>query len=227
MALTNYAQALYELARFDMAASYAEDAYRGGVDARNQIVLNQTRLRLARIYRAQHDARHAARMLDEAEPSMHALLPAGHFAFGSLAAERALLAREQGDMATALVFINQAIAIDQEAKNGGKAGAQYLPVLLTHRANIELAAGDLPAADADSRHALALLEDEAWPGDYSSSTGGAYLVLARVLVAEGRPAEAREAAASAERQLERAVGSEHPDTLAAKALSASAASPAS
>jgi tetratricopeptide (TPR) repeat protein len=227
MSLTNYAQALYELARLDVAASYAEDAYQRGVQSRNQIVLNQTRLRLARIYRAQHDPARATRMLDEAEPSMRALLPAGHFAFGSLAAERALVAREQGDLAAALVFINQAIAIDRQAEKGGKTGAQYLPVLLTHRANIELTAGDLLAADADSRRALGLFEDEAWPGDYSSHTGGAYLVLARVLVAQGRSIEAREAAQSAQRQLERAVGPEHPDTLAAKALGASAARPAS
>jgi serine/threonine-protein kinase len=227
MALTNYAQALYELARFDAAASYAEDAYRGGVATKNQIVLNQTRLRLARIYRAQRDAVRATRMLDEAEPSMRALLPAGHFAFGSLAAERALVAREQGDFARALVFINQAMAIDQQAEKGGKTGAQYLPVLLTQRASIELAAGDLKAADADARRALGLFADEAWPGDYSSHAGAAYLALARVLVAEGRTDEARGAALAAERQLEKSVGAEHPDTLAAKALGGVPLPPAS
>ena len=226
MMLTNYAQMLYELARLDDAASYAERAYQGGAQSKNQIVLNQTRLRLARIYRARHDFDRATKMLDEAEPSMRALLPAGHFAFGSLAAERALVARERGDFPDALGFINQAIEIDTQAEKGGKSGAQYLPSLLTHRATIELAAGDLPAAEADARRALGLFEDESWPGDYSSYTGGAYLTLARVLTAEGKDGEAREAAQAAEKQLEKAVGAGHPDTLAARALGGSPASPA-
>jgi len=227
MALTNYAEALYALARLDTAASYAERAYHVSAEIKNQIVLNQTRLRLARIYREQHDLMRATHMLDEAEPSMRALLPAGHFAFGSLADERALIARERGDFPGALSFINQAIAIDEQAEKSGKAGAQYLPILLTHRASIELAAGRLPAADADSRQAVSLFADQAWPGDYSHHAGGAYLTLARVLAAEGRPGEARDAAQSAERQLEKALGPEHPDTLAAKALAASAATPRS
>ena len=226
MMLTNYAQMLYELARLDDAASYAERAYQGGSESKNQIVLNQTRLRLARIYRARHDFDRATKMLDEAEPSMRALLPAGHFAFGSLAAERALVARERGDFPDALGFINQAIEIDMQAEKGGKSGAQYLPILLTHRATIELAAGDLPAAEADARRALGLFEDESWPGDYSSYTGGAYLTLARVLTAEGKDGEAREAAQAAEKQLEKAVGAGHPDTLAARALGGSPAAPA-
>jgi tetratricopeptide (TPR) repeat protein len=226
MMLTNYAQMMYELARLDDAASYAERAYQGGTQSKNQIVLNQTRLRLARIYRARHDLDRATRMLDEAEPSMRTLLPAGHFAFGSLAAERALLARERGDFPGALGFIDRAIEIDTQAEKGGKSGAQYLPILLTHRATIEFAAGEVSAAESDIRRALGMFDDESWPGDYSSYTGGAYLTLARVLMAEGKEGEARAAAQAAEKQLEKAVGAGHPDTLAAKALGGWPATPA-
>jgi tetratricopeptide (TPR) repeat protein len=219
MALTNYAQILFELARLDAAANYAERAYRRGLQAGNQIVVNQARLRLARIYRAQHDLHRATQMLDEAEQSMRVLLPPGHFAFAFLAAERALIARDQGETTAARAFIDRAIQIDNEAGQHGKAGAQFLPILLTHRATIELAAGQLAAADADARQALALLEVDSWPGDYSIYTGGAYLTLARVLSAEGKVAEARSSARAAAQQLEKAVGPDHPDTHAAGQLS--------
>ncbi len=219
MTLTNYAQMLFELGRVDEAAGYAERAYRDAAKANNQIVLNQTRLRLARIYREQHDPARAARMLDEAEAPMRQLLPAGHFAFASLAAERALIAREQGDLPRALDLINEALQIAEEADRHGKAGAQYLPVFLTHRAEIELAAARLASAGADARGALASLTANAQPGDYSVYTGRAELVLARVLAAGGQTSAARSAAARAAQQLARAEGADHTETRAALQLS--------
>lgn len=223
MLLTNYAQMLLELGRVDGAEAYAERALEGGTQAGNQIVVNQTRLRLSRIYRARHDPVSATRMLDEAERSMRTLLPPGHFAFGAVTAERALIAQQQGDPVGALKFVNQAIQIDEQAGRQGKAGAQFLPILLTYRAAIELDARQLSAADTDARQALALLEAGAQPGDYSSYTGRAYLTLARVLSAEGKASEARSAAQRAAQQLEKAVGAEHPETRAAAELSRTAA----
>jgi tetratricopeptide (TPR) repeat protein len=225
MGLSNYAQSLIELARTDEAAGYAERAYQGGTQADNQIVVNQSRLRLARIYRERHDLTQATRVLDDAEASMHQLLPPGHFAFASVAAERALVARERGDFSGALGFINQAIQIDERAGQHKKAGAQFLPILLTHRATIELAAAQLPAADADTRRALMLLSVDARPGDYSVYTGRAQLTLARVLSAEGNASEARSSAKAAAQQLEQAVGPDHPETRAARQLSEGGAPP--
>jgi len=48
-----------------------------------------------------------------------------------------------------------------------------------YRASIEIDAGRLQSAENDARHALALLQAGAQPGDYSMSTGRAYLTLAR------------------------------------------------
>lgn len=223
MLLTNYAQMLLELGRVDSAKTYAERALEGGTQTGSQLVINQTRLRLARIYRAQHELARAAQMLDEAEQSMRTLLPPGHFAFGAVAAERALIAQQQGDPVEALKFVNQAIQIVEQAGRQGKSGAQLLPILLTHRAAIELDARQLSAADADARQALALLEAGAQPGDYSSYTGRAYLTLARVLSAEGKAADARSAARRAAQQLEKALGAEHPETRAAAELGKTAA----
>jgi len=54
-----------------------------------------------------------------------------------------------------------------------------LRALLMYRASIEIDAGRLQSAENDARHALALLQAGAQPGDYSMSTGRAYLTLAR------------------------------------------------
>jgi tetratricopeptide (TPR) repeat protein len=223
MLLTNYAQMLVELRHMDAAETYAERALEEGTQAGSPIVVNQTRLRLSRIYRARHEPVRATQMLDEAERSMRTLLPAGHFAFGALAAERALTAQQQGDSVGALKFINQAIQIDEQAGRQGKAGAQFLPILLTYRAGIELDARQLSSADGDARQAIALLEVGVQPGDYSSYTGRAYLTLARVLNAEGKASEARSAAQRAAQELEKAVGAEHPEARAAAELSKTAA----
>jgi tetratricopeptide (TPR) repeat protein len=218
MGMSNYALSLLELARTDEAASYAERAYQGGTKQGNPIVINQARLRLARAYRAQHDLVRSIQVLDDAELSMRKLLPGGHFAFAALAAERALTLQEQGDAAGALKLINEAIQIDEQAAQHGKAGAQYLPTLLTYRATFELTEGQLPAAEADVRRALSLLSVDAQPGDYSVYSGRAQLILAQVLIAEGRPSEARSSAQAAAAQLEKAVGPDHPDTRAARDL---------
>jgi tetratricopeptide (TPR) repeat protein len=219
LSLSNYAQSLIDLARIDEAADYAERAYRESMRAGNQTAINQTRLRLARIYSAQHDLARATAMLDDAEPAMHKLLPAGHFAFGALAAERAQIARRRGDLPRALEYIDEAIRIDQQAAQQDRAGAQFLPALLVHRASIETEAVQLPAAERDARQALALLQADAHPGDFSKYTGEAYLVLAQALSAERRATEARASARSAAEQLRAAVGPDHPDTHAAEELS--------
>lgn len=214
MAFTNYAQQLESLGRLDEAQSYAERAYWEALRADDEVVINQTLLRLARIYRGQRDYAHASAMLDEVEPRLRKALPAGHFAFGSLALERALIAQVQGDTGHALEFVNHAIAVCDQAG----AGAQFLPALLNERASIETAAGQLSTAERDARQAVALLQATVQPGDFSSVNGRAYLTLARVLSAEGRPAEARAAAHEASWQLRRALGPEHPDTRAADEL---------
>jgi len=218
MVLTNYAQQLYELARADEARGYAEAAYRDAIHAGDEQIVNQTLLRLARIYRAQHDYARATAALDAVEPRLRRALPSGHYAFGSLALERALTAKEQGDTDRALAFINEGIDLIGKSAKEGKAGGQRLPSLLSARASIEIAAGQLAAAERDAREAVALLEAAAQPGDFSSSNGRAYLTLARVLNAEGRAPESRAVAQRASDQLQKVLGPEHPETRAAEEL---------
>lgn len=225
MLLTNYAQMLYDLARLDEAANYAERAYQLGQAAGDQLAINQTRVRLARIYRAQHRPVDSLRLLDEAQSAMQKLLPAGHFAFAAVAAERALALQQQGSLEEAMNFIDQALQIDEQAARRGRAGAQFLPILLTQRATIELAAQRADAATGDARRAVTLLSEGAQAGDYSSNLGLAYLTLARALNARQEPTEARSAARRAVEQLRLALGEAHPETQAAMQLAAADVAP--
>jgi serine/threonine-protein kinase len=222
MVLTNYAQQLLEIARVPEAQDYAERALQTASRAGDEIVVNQTLLRLSRIYRAQHDYARAVAMLDQVEPRLRKALPAGHYAFAILTSERSLISQQQGDSRRALELANAAIALNEESSKHGKAVAQYLPNLLWHRAAIETDCGQLVPAEHDARQALALLQAAAQPGDFSTFMGHAYLALARTLSAQGRRTEAHGAALRASDQLERAVGPRHPDTRAAKELASAA-----
>jgi len=122
MVMTNYAQQLYDLAQVEEARAYAETAYREALRAGDEIIVNQTLLRLARIYRAQHNYARATAVLDEVEPRLHRALPPSHYAFGSLALERALIAKEQGDTERAVAFINDGINLLNTSAKVGKAG---------------------------------------------------------------------------------------------------------
>lgn len=217
--LNNYARALIELARVEEAARVAERAYQQATQLDNQTAVIQNRLWTARILLADHDVARATAALDEADAAMRKHLPPQHFAFGILSAERALVARERGDLATARARIEDALRIAGQASQHGKAGPLYVPIFLTYRAEFELAAGKLAPADADLRRALELLLAGAQPDDYSVHVGRAQLTLARVLSSEGKGADARLMAREAAQQLAKAEGGNHPETRAALELS--------
>jgi tetratricopeptide (TPR) repeat protein len=218
MLMTNYAQQLLDLDRLPEAQDYAERALGSARRAGDEVVINQTLLRLARIYRAQRDLARSLAMLDEVEPRLRSALPPGHYAFGALASERSQTLELEGDTARALDLANLAIRICEEATRQGKGCAQYLPSLLRHRASIETSLGQLGPAESDARRALELLLQQARPGEFSQSTGQAYLALALCLRAEGREADRRAMAQHAVDQLQASVGVGHPDTRAAREL---------
>jgi hypothetical protein len=223
MRLNNLARALLDLAHLDEAADCAVQAVQEAKRLGNPTVTAQSQLWLAKIYLAQHDPVRASAVLDEGEPAIRKLFPPGHFALALLTAERALIAQERGDLQAAQTMIDDAIGIASQAEQQGKAGPVYQSVFLTYRADIELAAHHLESAEADLHKTLDRLLTGAHPEDYSIHVGRAQLTLARVLSAEARVDESREAARLAAEQLAKSAGEDHPETRAAKELGANRA----
>ncbi len=216
--LNNYAAVLRELSRLPEAADYAERAYAKAEAAGDMVSINQCLLLRARIYRDQHDLARSDAMLAQVEPRLRRSLPAGHYAFASLASDRSLNALAKGDVPAAVRLADQAVAIAEAAIKAGGEGAVLLRMLLTRRSAIELAAHRPGDSAADAARALSLLQAAAEPGTFSSTMGHAYLALASALEAQGKGNEARAAARSAAEQLQNALGPDHPDTRSAQHL---------
>lgn len=216
--MNNYAAVLRELSRLPEAAEYAERAYAKAEAAGDTVSSNQCLLLRARIYRDQRDLARSDAMLAQVEPRLRRALPAGHYAFASLASDQSLNALAKGDVPGAVRLADQAVAIAEASIKVGGEGAVLLRMLLTRRSTIELAAHRPNEAVADAARALSLLQAAAEPGTFSSTMGRAYLALAMALDAQGKHDEARSAARSAVEQLQNALGPDHPDTRSARQL---------
>jgi hypothetical protein len=216
--LYNYAGVLRELGRFAEAADYAERASMKARRVGDQILVNQADLQRARVYRDRHDFVRAKLLLADLEPRLRRLLPAKHYAFASLASDKSLLARAEGDLSRALQLADQAVDIDEASiKRGGQCAA-YLPILLVRRSIVELELGERDQAAVDGARALDLLQSSTQTGTSSSNLGRAYMARGRTLQALSRPEEARAAFRSAAEHLQATLGPDHPDTQIARRL---------
>ena len=218
MVLLNYGRTLRELGHLDQAADYAERAYAKAEKAGHQVVINQSLLERARIYRERGDLGRALAMLAEVEPRLRQNLPPGHYAFAAVASERSLIFLGRGDLENALKLANKAVAMDEAAIKAGGQGAVLLPVFLLHRSTVELEARRPDDAAADAGRALSLLQAAAQPGTLTGNLGRAYLTLGRALQAQGKRGEARVAFQSAAEHLQNALGPDHPDVRTARQL---------
>jgi tetratricopeptide (TPR) repeat protein len=170
------------------------------------------------LYRAQHDIKRADAVLAEVEPRLRKDLPPGHYAFAVLTSDHSLVELERGNNALALQLANQALDELNATIKSGKAGINILPLLYQRRGTVELQSGNADPAADDFDKALELLKTTTTPGTLSYRTGRAYLFLARARKAQGREDDARFAAKLAAENLESSVGSDHPDTHAARQL---------
>ncbi len=227
MLLLNYAGVLQDLHELDEAADYAERAYASAQKAGDNVTINQSLLQRARIYSDQHKPASTAAVLAEVEPRLRKDLPPGHYAFAGLANEYSRLEQERGNLESALRYATDAVNIMEAAAKSDKGAAQFVPGTLDRRAAVELAAGRLDAAVADASRALRLFQEAAQPGEPSKILGRSYLILARVLDAQGKKGEASAAAASSVPHLENTLGPKHPDTISARQLMAADSPPVS
>lgn len=218
MVLNNYGRVLRELNRLPEAADHVERAYKKAVQTEDELVINQSLLELARIYRLQHNLPRAEAVLKEVEPRLLKMLPTGHYAFSVVPAERGLIALEKSDFAIALRLMNQAIATLEDAVNRGGTGSFALPGAYLNRSTIHLAMHHADLAEADASHARALLESKGHVRGITSKLGNANLAEARALAAQGNTAQARATASQALAELEPTIGADHPDTQAARRL---------
>lgn len=216
MILNNYAKMLRKLDRLDEAADYAQRSYEQAQKEHNQLVTGQSLMERARIAIGRRKFSEASELLSEVEPQMRKHLPSTHYAFASLAADRARIAVGEGDQGLALQFANQSVAIGEAALKAGGEGNFAFPGYLLNRSSIELAAGSLEQASVDANRALTFLGSTTQPNSFSSTLGYAHLAVARTMDAQGKHDKAREEAALAAQNLQRCLGSDHPDTLAAR-----------
>jgi tetratricopeptide (TPR) repeat protein len=218
MVLVNYARVLRELGRTPEAIDYAERAYQMAEKADDRVVIDQTLLERARIYRDHGDFVQAAAMLAAVEPRMRATLPAGHIAFAALTTEHARLANAAGDVEHAQRFADEAVALVEAAFASGRAGGDFLAGCLVTRSAIRLKLARAADAAADATRARDLLRQAAPTDARLSSIGRASLALRRALQAQGRHDEARMVLRTAFEHLESAAGPDHPDTRSAREL---------
>ena len=214
--LVNYAISLRELGRLDAAADAADRAF--AIAKRRGDGVGRIELERARIYMARGDWKRARTTLAGVETSFRKDLPAGHFALGVLASEKALDALLEGDYPAASRLADEGVSIIEAAVKAGGEGSYYLPRLLTRRSVIQLAAGRPNEAAADASRAIDLMRPTVNPGEFSCHLGDAYFALGRALQRQGKSEEARAAFRSAADNLQNTLGPEHPDFLEARSL---------
>jgi tetratricopeptide (TPR) repeat protein len=86
------------------------------------------------------------------------------------------------------------------------------------RAELNLSAGMVAAAEADARGVLGLARTAQGSAPYSNCTGLSWLMLGRVLKGHGDPADARKAFQAAVENLSNTVDADHPKLLLARQL---------
>jgi tetratricopeptide (TPR) repeat protein len=211
--LNNLSRVLLDLDRLPEATTYAERAYRLAVELGDTTTILQSLLQRATLYRRQNDVTRATEALAELEPKMRRLLDPSNLRISQLDMEKAHLALERGDAATALSESDRAVAL---AEAGQKRQPTYLRRLLVRRSEIRLRLGRAAEAAADAERCLRLELDATDPRSASSYVGGAHLAVGRALSALGRGAEARSAFEAAASILEPTLGAEHPDSREAR-----------
>jgi tetratricopeptide (TPR) repeat protein len=214
--LQKYSNVLYELARFKEAQPYGERALEKAKNMGGQVTIEQAMLNLARIYREEHDFDRSQAMLDKAEPLLRRDLPAGHYAFGKLAGDRALLAASRGDFTAALRLNSEALSIMEAGTKAGRQG--WVASYLADRSGFELALHEPEKAYEDIEKVFATPGMRS--GTISAPDARLCLARARALQALGRTTEAQAAARTAIDEFEQTVGPDYPGLREARGIAA-------
>ena len=209
--VANRAHALDSLGRFGEARSAFTQCL-SQVEKRESLGFHSfCLLGLATVSRELGDLPTAGDYLDKTAALLGAAaVPPAHPAVITLHGERGRLEMAKGSLAEARTELETALT---HAKSASATSA----TLIT-RAELNLREGKLPAAEADVRRVLSIVQAAQGGIPYSNRTGLAWLMLGRVLAKEGDASHAREAFAAAVSNLSNTVDADHPMLMQARLL---------
>ena len=216
--LLSYAILLRDLGPRTEAARYFALASKKALEFNDNVLTDYTELLQADMFTDAHAFDQATRQLAELEQRMRKRYAPEHYLFAELSSVRARIALGRGDLPSAAHFAKEAVELDEASIRRIGQCAALLATLLVSKSGIDLENGQREEAASDARRAIKLLEDREDPSILSSNVGRAYLALARVLEAEGKPDEAQLAAGKAYANLQTTLGSDQPDTQSARQL---------
>jgi tetratricopeptide (TPR) repeat protein/tRNA A-37 threonylcarbamoyl transferase component Bud32 len=211
MLMNNLARELYELGRYDEAASYSERAYDQAKRAGNKIAVGLALSVRVKTYCKQGRLDLTETVMSELETIWRGMYPENHTAFVALANGRAEQALARGDLTSALTAVNQGI----ELAGRTPIGRLVMPIILRTRSAILLRAAQPDQALDDAMKALSMELELAGPDVLSSWLGRAHLAVARAQQAKGLEKAARQSFLSARKHLQPTLGPEHAETLEA------------
>ena len=213
----NLARTLMTLGRPVEASHYAELAYTRARASGDEVVIIQSLMMRERIYIMAGDYARAGPVSTELELRMPKLLPPVSMGYASHALAQSELALARGDARGAAAAADRALAIGEAVVPN----RDFLPFLLTRRADIMLKLNRYAEARSDAARAIDLYQRVVAPETPSFYLGLAYLTLGRALIATSEPEEAHRAFASALEQLKPTLGPDSPETRAAAQLATS------
>jgi eukaryotic-like serine/threonine-protein kinase len=212
MRYTNLARTLLDLDRTAEGARDADLAYRSARASGDERVITQSLFMRAHAYLALGDLDRAEQAVNELEPRARRK-GADPILLSSLAYARAMLADARGEIGTAEIAIDEAVA---NAERGPDEEAAA--VFLLRRAEFDVDRKRFDRAMADAARASRSFLKLSGGGAPSSYVGRCYLAQGRVLQATGQADEARRVLATAAEQLRPTLGPDHPKTRLAEHL---------
>jgi tetratricopeptide (TPR) repeat protein len=212
--LSNMGFMLSDLGRLEEAKSFAGRASELARQRGDDVAEVQAGILGARVRIRKGELDDAKRMLDAIEPKLRTLYPAGHPYRAMLESSRGYLLQARGELGAAEESQDRALAIVEAAPGG----LPYFPLILLRRSEVRLARARPAAAQFDAARAVELLRASAEQGTRSHWIGRADLALGRALAALEVEDEAAAVLRDAVANLEPTLGSDHPDSRAARAL---------
>jgi tetratricopeptide (TPR) repeat protein len=212
--LLNRAFALLTLARYDEALAAYDAAIESATRAGNAPVRTAGIASRANTYLLMGDLSRAERELGEVAPEIGKTIPPDSVPHMTILQVQARIDAAHGRVTEAIAGVSKVVEFF-DSRQMAVAGVVRA---LNLRGDLYLRAGNADGAMADARRALDISRSLQGDKPYSSYTGQALLLLARVDDGRGESGAARDLASQAVPQLTETLGATHPETLRAEQL---------